>query len=328
MVQLFPASVDRLPRERGFFEGPRPHLELQTDHLMSRIVPAHLVGEKSAFGARQAVLVRDAEARNVILREEPWWLDLGATMLTVEESKGLEFDDVFVVDFFRFSHCDAEWHVLSGLALERWDRSPIGLPPEVVASALERRQECSRHRGVFDPFVYGRLLGELQLLYVALSRARRRVFVFDRDVERRAPMFAYLGSPISEPGAPVRLPVAELEAMDVTEEGGSASLLSGAVNKAEFAERAANFAQRGEHARAAADLMTAGQTAAAWRAMAAFLSGQAAAEGALGGGGGGGSARSRALRMQAALAYARGGKAEEARGLLRRAGLDLDPQTQ
>jgi len=322
MVTMFPAAVDKLPREQGFFAGPPPRMELSTENLMTRIVPEHMAGEKSAFGARQAVLVRDSTARDAILREEPWWLDLGATMLTVEESKGLEFDDVFVVDFFRFSHCDAEWHAISYAALERWDETLDGLSPDIVAGALERRDECRRRCVAFDPLAHARLLSELQLLYVALSRARRRVYVFDRDVEKRAPMYAYLGSPVNDPDGPgtVRPPVAQLEAMDETEEGGASTLLSGVINKAEFAERAARFAQRGEHARAAADFMTSGQPEAAWRSMGDYLAGQAAADGSLGGGVG---ARGRALLLQAALAYARGGARADANTMLRRARVDL-----
>ena len=59
------------------------------------------------MGANQAVLVR-CEAAKARL---PFELRNGL-VLTVEQSKGLEFDDVCLFDFFSDSPADKEWHVL------------------------------------------------------------------------------------------------------------------------------------------------------------------------------------------------------------------------
>jgi DNA polymerase III delta prime subunit len=93
LIDLFPASVDRLPRERGFFRGTRPVLVLQTEReaIIKTFVPPDDSTEVSVFGAKQCVLVRNEAGRARLLAEEEWLSDMGATILTVEESKGLEF---------------------------------------------------------------------------------------------------------------------------------------------------------------------------------------------------------------------------------------------
>ena len=91
LVKLFPGSVDALPRERGLFRGRRPVLERATDavDIEAKFVPPDARGDAvSAFGARQAVLVRSDAARRRLARDQPWLNERGAIILTVEESKG------------------------------------------------------------------------------------------------------------------------------------------------------------------------------------------------------------------------------------------------
>jgi superfamily I DNA/RNA helicase len=124
------------------------------------------------LAAWQAVLVRNTEAKERL----PFELRNGL-VLTVEESKGLEFDDIAIFDFFSDSPCTKEWHTLYGEL------------PEESAAALgcERRSE-------FNPLLDGLLVEELKALYVALTRARKRCFIFDASEEKRKPMFDYLGA--------------------------------------------------------------------------------------------------------------------------------------
>jgi hypothetical protein len=60
-------------------------------HIMKMFVPPETLTEASVFGAKQVVLVRNENARTRLLQEDAWLASLGATILTVEESKGLEF---------------------------------------------------------------------------------------------------------------------------------------------------------------------------------------------------------------------------------------------
>ena len=326
LVSLFPGSVDALPRERGFFRGSRVRMERATeptDIMLKFVPPGAGSDDVSVFGARQAVLVRSVAARQRLAREQPWLSDLGATILTVEESKGLEFDDVFLFDFFRDSECDSEWLVVAHAAMQRWDgdiHTPADgerrtLSAAAAAAARARRERCARHASELDARAHGRLLLELQLLYVALSRGRRRVFVFDTDDDKRAPMFAFLASPVGDVAPPVALMSddvdeelsddendGDLHAADLAMPGRGALLgsVAGADSRAEWQAQGAGFLANGLFAAAATAFFKAGNHDGGWRATGAELLRRAdeAAAGA--------PARARALRLRAAHAYAKG----------------------
>jgi hypothetical protein len=100
MKAFFPESFDRLPRDEGMFPGPSPivldscnisdlALVLRTNKRESSIIE---------FGAHQVIIVQSEEAKKNI----PDVLKAGI-VLTVFESKGLEFDDVLLYNFFKDS---------------------------------------------------------------------------------------------------------------------------------------------------------------------------------------------------------------------------------
>ena len=120
------------------------------------------------MGANQVVIVRSASAKKKL----PPLLRSGL-VLTVEESKGLEFDDVCIFDFFADSPRECTWAVLSTL--------------DEAAAAVGGRAAA-----LFDPVRDNILCEELKMLYVAMTRARKRCFVYDSSTERRAPLFGYL----------------------------------------------------------------------------------------------------------------------------------------
>jgi len=174
LLSLFPTSIDALEEpECGHFPGPPPALlpDVEASIIAEVMLAADEVGLQE-MGANQAVLVRNTEAKERL----PFELRNGL-VLTVEESKGLEFDDIAIFDFFSDSPCTKEWHTLYGEL------------PEESAAALgcERRSE-------FNPLLDGLLVEELKALYVALTRARKRCFIFDASEEKRKPMFDYLGA--------------------------------------------------------------------------------------------------------------------------------------
>ena len=92
MGRLFPETVDTdVPREKAHFSGPRPFLlpHSNTEELWCLL--ASVAADKKTtieFGAHQAILVRDQAAKEKLPSELK-----GALVLTVIESKGLEFDD-------------------------------------------------------------------------------------------------------------------------------------------------------------------------------------------------------------------------------------------
>ena len=97
---FFPESFDKLARDQGLFEGPKPVLlESCSFSDLAEILQGHKrKTSKIEFGAHQVILVASNEARDSLPEELSW-----ALVLTVYEAKGLEFDDVLIYNFFKDS---------------------------------------------------------------------------------------------------------------------------------------------------------------------------------------------------------------------------------
>lgn len=63
------------------------------------------------FGAHQVVLVRTLESENKL----PSLLGNSILFLTISQAKGLEFDDVLILNFFKDSPALKEWSVLDSI---------------------------------------------------------------------------------------------------------------------------------------------------------------------------------------------------------------------
>lgn len=168
VTRLFPNSLDRLDEEVGHFGGPPPALLPDTDpaRVAEMMLAADDIG-LGEMGANQVVIVRSASAKKKL----PPLLRSGL-VLTVEESKGLEFDDVCIFDFFADSDKACTWSVVGAI------------DGEVAPGATAPH--------AFDSLRDQVLCVELKMLYVAMTRARKRCFVYDSSTERRAPLFGYL----------------------------------------------------------------------------------------------------------------------------------------
>ena len=95
LLKLFPSSIDALAEpERGHFPGPMPAMlpDVDTSSLVECMLAADDVGV-TEMGANQAVLVRTEAAKARLPPELR-----NGLVLTVEESKGLEFDDVCIFE--------------------------------------------------------------------------------------------------------------------------------------------------------------------------------------------------------------------------------------
>ncbi|KAI0369977.1 hypothetical protein BV20DRAFT_330785 [Pilatotrama ljubarskyi] len=151
ITRFWPDSVDRLPQERGMTVGPKPTFFWHQSTTGCRQFLADDSGSTAEFGARQCILVR-TEATRDRLRSQ--FGEVGI-ILTVPESKGLEFDDVLLYNPFEDSSMDyQQWRiVLDGI-------------PGHIAPALDN----ARHSGICR---------ELKFLYVAVTRARMNLWIVD-----------------------------------------------------------------------------------------------------------------------------------------------------
>ncbi|KAJ3064114.1 hypothetical protein HDU98_000162 [Podochytrium sp. JEL0797] len=115
------------------------------------------------FGAEQVILVRNREDYEKLHAR----LGDGVLILTVEQSKGMEFEDVLIYSPFGSSPAGNGWRVFMG--------------------------EIKGNREAFPAFSSDKhtiLAVELKMLYVAITRARKRLWIFDSNEEARSPLFS------------------------------------------------------------------------------------------------------------------------------------------
>ncbi|KAJ4460254.1 hypothetical protein PAPYR_3651 [Paratrimastix pyriformis] len=230
LERLFPASIEHLQHDQGTIPGPKPQLFPfhSAEQLYLLLGGTDGAGSVIEFGAQQVVLVRTAQARDTLppmLRH--------ALCMTTFEAKGLEFEDVLLYNFFADSPATAdEWQAAMSFAAidphapgstpaveeapeEAGVKHAVPAPPQQPALGGKKaagagggkaeREERKRQRaaqvqlsqqsaGSFEGHRYHLLCSELKQLYTAVSRARRRVFVFDADVARRRPVLEWWAS--------------------------------------------------------------------------------------------------------------------------------------
>uniref|UniRef100_A0A8C4TF54 Tetratricopeptide repeat and ankyrin repeat containing 1 n=1 Tax=Erpetoichthys calabaricus TaxID=27687 RepID=A0A8C4TF54_ERPCA len=186
LQHFFPESFDRLPRDCGLFDGPKPTLmeSCSVSDLAILLRGNKRKSQPIEFGAHQVILVANEAAKEAIPEE----LSL-ALVLTIYEAKGLEFDDVLLYNFFTDSEAGKEWRVISTFSPSR--------PPDTQASCLgELPMEglsVSHNRPIdFNPDLQKMLNGELKQLYTAITRARVNLWLFDENLEKRGPAFESL----------------------------------------------------------------------------------------------------------------------------------------
>ncbi|KDQ58729.1 hypothetical protein JAAARDRAFT_155337 [Jaapia argillacea MUCL 33604] len=164
--QFWPYAIDILAEEKGIIDGPKPvfFTGWDTDTVSYEQFLFGNSRTRIEFGAQQCILVRDDSAREKLRKEVG---DVGLIM-TLYESKGLEFDDVLLFNFFEDSTVDAsQWRVILN-TMEEGERCKIPTP----------RFDATRHAGVCS---------ELKILYTAITCARKNMWIVDRSV-RAEPM--------------------------------------------------------------------------------------------------------------------------------------------
>jgi superfamily I DNA/RNA helicase len=111
----FPETIDKLDPEIGQTGGPKPIVFAGFD---SSILSAKMIGlvklndQIANFGAEQVILVRDDASKSKLQAE----IGEISLVLTILESKGMEFDDVLVYDFFGSSGLGSSYRCLHLLA--------------------------------------------------------------------------------------------------------------------------------------------------------------------------------------------------------------------
>ena len=160
----FPETVDKLDPEVGNLRGPKPVLFLGcgVEILLERDVGESKLSERAAdFGAEQVILVRDIRSKTNLRNQ----LGDVALILTILESKGMEFADVILWNFF--SECPDQ----------------VGVR---VLNALKNDEDG------FDPRKHSGMCLELKHLYVAITRARNKLFMIESSEITATPILKLL----------------------------------------------------------------------------------------------------------------------------------------
>ncbi|KAF8426773.1 hypothetical protein EV426DRAFT_448432 [Tirmania nivea] len=168
----FPAMVDKLDPEVGDIPREKPIIFIGagvTDLLVEASYLAH-IGTDAADerSNKQVVIVRDNETRHYLQL-----LLQGKRMVyTILETKGMEYDDVFIFNFFQSSPCSEEMRTLEEL-----------LPDQIHDSyAAKNMVMCS----------------ELKNLYVAVTRACNRLWMLESSTSSAIDLLANLPKQVIE----------------------------------------------------------------------------------------------------------------------------------
>ncbi|NXS59394.1 TRNK1 protein, partial [Brachypteracias leptosomus] len=185
LQQFFPESFDRLPKDCGLFDGPKPTVleSCSVSDLAILLRGNKRKTQPIEFGAHQVVLVANQTAKEKIPEE----LSL-ALVLTIYEAKGLEFDDVLLYNFFTDSEASKEWKMISSYTPD--SDVQVESSKVLIEVPLEDAPGVQR-RTLFNADMYKMLNGELKQLYTAITRARVNLWIFDEDPDKRAPAFKY-----------------------------------------------------------------------------------------------------------------------------------------
>jgi tetratricopeptide (TPR) repeat protein len=158
ITRFWPNTIDNLRPEKGVVDGLKPVFFTGWDKDTVRY-EQFLFGASGShieFGAQQCILVRDDAARQK-LREQVGEIGL---IMTLYESKGLEFNDVLLYNFFEDSVID----------LSRW---------RIVLNGVEGQEHAPNFDR--DEARYAGVCSELKLLYVGITRARKNMWIVDKS---------------------------------------------------------------------------------------------------------------------------------------------------
>ncbi|KAI6096326.1 hypothetical protein EDD16DRAFT_1720000 [Pisolithus croceorrhizus] len=157
IADFWPDSIDVLEPERAMLGGPRPvfFTGWQNDISPHESFFSSLKGNRE-LGAEQCILVRNDTVREQIRKQ---FGDI-AVILTLEASKGLEFDDVFLYNFFEDS----------ATTFSQWRSILVACSDKDVT--LSRNTSRSPHSA---------LCTELKNLYVGITRARKKLYFLDHS---------------------------------------------------------------------------------------------------------------------------------------------------
>ncbi|KAG6874166.1 hypothetical protein C0995_005584 [Termitomyces sp. Mi166 len=171
ITRFWPYSIDTLAPEKGIVDGLKPIFlnGWDDDNVRYEQFLFGSSGSHIEFGAQQCILVRNESAR-LKLQEQVGNIGL---IMTLYDSKGLEFNDVLLFNFFEDSSVElSQWRLLLSAA------NPFELTDDSIPAVAAPQFDRTRHASI---------CAELKFLYVAITRARKNLWIADQST-RGEPM--------------------------------------------------------------------------------------------------------------------------------------------
>ncbi|KAI6011661.1 hypothetical protein BKA83DRAFT_630943 [Pisolithus microcarpus] len=161
--RFWPNSIDSLQPEHGIVNGPKPIFFTGWHDDTVQILRSAL-GSHKEYGSQQRILVRDQKAREKLEQQ----MGASALVTTLYDSKGMEFDDVFLYNFFEDSNVDSS----------RW-RLVLAAIDGVAQSHSPRQSQVPCFKR--DENRFAGVCSELKFLYVGITRARKNLWIVDKS---------------------------------------------------------------------------------------------------------------------------------------------------
>ncbi|KAF9642213.1 P-loop containing nucleoside triphosphate hydrolase protein, partial [Thelephora ganbajun] len=182
IMRYWPYSIDVLKPEQATIDGFRPIFFGDAD--LDKLISADSRGGAIGFGARQCILVRNDTTKARLKQGLQH-----STIMTLYESKGSEFDDVSSAFLRTYVITDKTKVLLynffkdSTATLNQWRLVLEGV-------SYGGNLQCAP---TFDETRHASICVELKFLYVAITRARKNLWIMDGS-ESAEPMKVYWSS--------------------------------------------------------------------------------------------------------------------------------------
>ncbi|KAH3762723.1 ATP-dependent DNA helicase PcrA [Pelomyxa schiedti] len=170
-MRNWPDGIEDTAPETSELEGPCPSFfSGSVEDILKELFSTT---NKISMGAKQVILVRNQASKTRVQKI----VEMGV-VLAVPESKGCEWDDVIVVNFFSDGMQDqVDWRVIYTLLTRMESVNGItSIPPGPP----------------FDPVKHFNILSEFKNFYVAVTRARKRLLILEDTEDSNIPLIKIL----------------------------------------------------------------------------------------------------------------------------------------
>ncbi|KAM3142568.1 hypothetical protein pb186bvf_005227 [Paramecium bursaria] len=206
IIQIFfPKTIDKLSKETSDLDGPKPMI-IHSQESLFLFLKGNKQSDNIEFGSNQVIIVRDQHSKKKV----PQILS-HALILTIYEAKGLEFEDVILFNFFQ-DNDQSQWHLLQCLGVEdqfvdkeqfnnkitRHNKQQLDDEnedqnenenifgfKEVDGKYIIKRLFQKQNIEAIDIQNFSQLCDDLKQLYVAVTRPKNRLIMYDDNPFKR-----------------------------------------------------------------------------------------------------------------------------------------------